>query len=434
MKKVVFITVLCSLFSSIAFAQTEDSKARSGSVYSKIGVGYPVATANVAAQSMGLLGVAYDEPFVSNLTNPAHLGSIVYGLGSGGIGIDSYNASNATESATNSNFSVNQFQLQLPILRGKLGISGSFSPVTEASFRTFNQETRYIGDGVQQDTVNLVMENKGSGGVNRAEFGLGWKINENISVGYAASLMFMSIDDGFTARFLQNSSASYRTSNYTVESNAVGFGNRFGTFIRVPDFLHSDDLLGIGASVSLPVSMSAEQKQTGTLNSGRVTLTKELPNSDGTIRMPTKITGGLSYSPNNLLMFGLEGLYQGWSNYKNDFKPSEEEMFVDRYKLGLGMQYLPYVTGSNKFLSNFKYRTGISYDTGHIKLEGQQINTLKFSFGLGIRAPRSRSSIDLSFEYGIRGTSSSNLVKEQIFGVRLSLNLAEVMFYRPKLQ
>lgn len=431
MKKVVFITILCSLFSTAAVAQIEDNKVRSGSVYSMIGVGYPVGTGNVAAQSMGLLGVSYDEPFVTSLTNPAHWGSIVYGMGSGGIGINTYSASNATANATNTNFTVNQFQLQLPILRGKLGISGSFSPVTEASFQTFSQETRYVGEGSLQDTLNLELRNKGSGGVNRAELGIGWKINKNVSVGYAASVMFLSIDDRFTASF---PGSAYRTANYTVESNAVGFGNRLGAFIRVPGFLHEDDQLGIGASVSLPVSMNANRKQTGTLSSGRITLTKELPNNEGTIRMPMKVAGGVSYSPNNLLMFGLEGLYQGWSNYKNDFKPSEESMFVDRYKLGLGMQYFPYVTGSNKFLSSFKYRTGISYDTGHLKLEGQRINTLKFSFGLGIRAPRSRSSIDLSFEYGIRGTSSTNLAKEQIFGVSLSLNLAEVMFYRPKLK
>lgn len=431
MKKVLLITVFCSLFSSVAFAQVEDNKAKSGSVYSKLGVGFPVPTANVAAQSMGLLGVSYDEPFVSNLSNPAHWGSIVYGMGSGGIGVQTYNASNASGDVTNSNLSVNQFQLQLPIVRGKFGISGSFSPVTEASFRTFSEQTRFVGDGAQQDTLNMNLDNRGSGGVNRAELGFGWKINQNISVGYAASLMFLSIDDGFTASFPQS---AYRTANYTIESNGVGFGNRFGTFIRLPDFLKKDDLLGIGASVSLPVSLDAEQKQTGTLNNGRVTLSKELPNGDGTIRMPAKIAGGISYSPNNLLMFGLEGFYQDWSNYRNDFKASEESKFTDRYKLGLGMQYFPYANGSNKFLSSFKYRTGVSYDTGHLKLEGQQINTLKFSFGLGIRAPRSRSSIDLSFEYGIRGTSSTNLVKEQIFGMRLSLNLAEVMFFRPKLQ
>jgi hypothetical protein len=102
--------------------------------------------------------------------------------------------------------------------------------------------------------------------------------------------------------------------------------------------------------------------------------------------------------------------------------------------MGLGVQYFPYVTGSNKFLSSFKYRAGASYDTGHLDIDGQRINTLKFAFGIGIRSPRSNSSIDLSFEYGIRGTETSSLAQENIWGVRLTLNLAELMFFRPKLQ
>jgi hypothetical protein len=150
--------------------------------------------------------------------------------------------------------------------------------------------------------------------------------------------------------------------------------------------------------------------------------------------MPIKIAAGVSYSPSNVLMFGAEGLYQGWSNYENDFKPDQDAFFTNRYKAGLGMQYFPYVTGSDKFLSSFKYRAGASYDTGHLKIQGEQINTLMFSFGIGIRSPNSNSSIDLSVEYGLRGTESQSLVKEQIWGFRLSLNLAEIMFFRPRLQ
>lgn len=431
MKKVVFISIVFSLLGSVAFAQSEDGKAKSGSAYSKLGIGYPVDMANTASRSMGLLGISYNEVSVGSFANPAHWGRTTYSLGVGDVGIQSYNASNATANATNSNFSINQFQLQLPIIRGKLGISGSFSPITDAQYRIFREETRYFGEGIEQDTVNMDLENRGSGGVNRAELGLGWKINSNVSIGYAGSLVFMSVDDAFTASFPQS---SFRPANFTLETSGVGFGNRFGTSVQLPALFRDSDQLGIGASVSLPVSMSAARKQTGTITRRGRSITEELPKTEGTVKMPMKISGGINYSPSNLLMVGAEGLYQGWSDYQNDFEPDEEELFVDRYKVGLGLQYFPYVTGSNKFLSGFKYRVGTSYDTGHLRIEGEQINTLKFSVGLGIRSPSSNSSVDVSFEYGIRGTESINLVKEQIWGVRLSLNLAELMFFRPRLQ
>jgi hypothetical protein len=81
---------------------------------------------------------------------------------------------------------------------------------------------------------------------------------------------------------------------------------------------------------------------------------------------------------------------------------------------------------------------GASYDSGNLKIKGENIKTLLFSAGLGLFSPTKvsgfHSSIDISFYYGIRGTKSHNLVKENIFGIKLSLNLAELFFFRPKLQ
>lgn len=431
MKKLVLTIFLFGIFGSSVLAQTESDKASSGSVYSKIGTGYPVEMGNTASQSMGLLGVSFNDPFVGNLANPAHWGRNIYGLGTGSIGLRSYNASDGTNSVTNSNFSINEFQLQLPIIRGELGISGSFSPVTEASFHTVNVSQQIFGDGAAQDTLNYTLENNGSGGINRAELGVGWKITPAISVGYAPSLLFMSHDDEFEATF-QN--LSYAPVNFAIETSGSGLAHRFGTSIQLINVFKKDDQFGFGATVDLPATIDSEQKETGTIGNGVQNLTSELPNSEGSIKLPLKVSGGVSYSPSNLLMVGAEGFYQGWSNYQNDLRPSEEDLFVDQYKLGLGMQYFPYVTGSDKFLSYFKYRVGASYDTGHLRVEGERINTLKFSFGLGLRSPSSNSSIDLSFEYGIRGTESMNLAKEHIWGMRLSLNLAELMFFRPKLK
>lgn len=430
MKRLVFITAALFLLGSSAFAQSDDRKATSGSVYSKVGIGYPTEMGNTAAQSIGLSGVSFNDTFVGSVVNPAHWGSTVYALGTGGLGVDSYNASNGTENVTNTNFSVNQFQLQFPVVRGKFGISGSFSPVTEAKFRTYEENSVVVNEP-QGDILDYSVENRGSGGANKAELGFGWKLNSNISIGYATSLVFLSMDDEFVARFPES---PYRDANFNIETSGVGFGHRVGTFIELPDLLREDDHLGIGASVDFPVELDSEQKQTGFVGEGGVNLTRELENGDGPIQMPMKINGGVSYSPSELLMVGVEGLYEGWSDYENDFKSSEGEMFDDRYKIGLGMQYFPYVTGSTKFLSSFKYRAGASYDTGHLQMDGQRINTLKFGFGIGIRSPRSNSSIDLGFEYGIRGTNSASLVQENIWGVSLSLNLAEVMFFRPKLQ
>lgn len=435
MKKVVLIALLFCVGSSVAIAQSEDGKAKSGSVYSKLGIGFPVDIGSASARSLGLSGVSYNEINVANLANPAHWGNLVYGLGAGGVGLESFDASQGDNTAQNTHFSIDQFQLQFPVIRGKFGISASFSPVTQSSFRNYQEDVRYTGEGSAQDTLIYGIENRGSGGANRAEIGFGWQISQQFSVGYAASAVFVSLDDQFTGVF---ANSDYQSVTYQLETSGYSFGNRFGAFFRQSELFNEDDELGIGASVSLPVTIGAEREQTST-QGGRTIAISESDGpqlGSGDISLPLNITAGVSYQPGELSMLAAEGSYEGWSNFKNDFKSSEEDLFTDRYKMGLGFQYFPYITGSNKFLSQFKYRLGASYDTGHLEIQGQKINTLKFSFGLGVLSPRSNSnsSMDLSLEYGLRGTNSANLVKEQIWGVRLSLNLAEIMFFRPKLQ
>lgn len=430
MKRLLLIAFVFSLTGSVALGQDgTESQASSGSVYSKLGIGYPVGIENTASSSAGLLGVSFNQPNVGSLANPAHWGSTVYGLGSGGLSLQSYKATAGNNSATNVSFSPNQFQLQLPIIRGKFGISGSFAPLSRSNFRIFRQTTRFVDRGSIQDTLQYTIENTGSGGVNRAEVGFGWKINDHISVGYAPSVAFISQDEEFTSSF---NDLTYRRVSYTYETSGVGMGNRFGTFIQVPNLFRQDDQVGIGATVNLPVTINANRQKI----SGEIVETSDpVDLGDGTIRMPSKISGGISYSPSNILMIGVDGLYQGWSSYSNDFStPQSSVSYVDRYKMGMGMQYFPYLTDSDNFLSNFKYRFGASYDTGHLSIRSQRINTLMFSMGLGILSPNSNSSIDLSLEYGIRGTNSSNLAKEQVWGLELSLNLSEIMFFRPKLQ
>lgn len=413
---------------------TEDL-VKSGTVYSKTGVGYPVDLGSSSAEGMGLTGVSFIEPFVPGLANPAQWGSTVYGMATGGIGLENYNASDNQGSSAGSVFSANYFQAQLPIVRDKFGISAAVAPYSRSSFKFVNTGSHITESGGTVDTLNYLSENSSGGGVNMVELGFGWKINPNISVGYAGSLVFASIDDEFTTDFERD----FITVNFTRQTSGIGFGNRFGTFFSFSDMLREDDRLSIGASVNLPLTLDAEkiEETDKVLPNGRtqtIVLKEGEGLGDGNIELPMTVNGGITYHPSSLLSISTEAVYQKWSQYTNDFNIEDEQFLTDRYKLGMGFRYFPYLKNSDRFLSNFKYRLGASYDTGHLKIEGQNIETLMFSFGLGILSPKSRSSVDLSFQYGFRGTHDQNLIKENIWGMSLSVNLAELMFFRPKLQ
>lgn len=433
---IIVSAIVLSLTGTVYAQQAGDSQVRTGTLYSKIGVGFPVDLGSSAADGMGLNGVSFIEPFVPGLANPAQWGSTGFGLATGGLSLQSYSASSNQGSTTNSTFSADYFQVQLPLIRNKLGVSTSLSPLTRSAYQVSETGTRITDDGTGVDTLNYNGVNNSDGGVSKLEVGFGWRINNNLSVGYAPSLVFASIDNEFSTRF---DDPAFSTVAFTRQTSGIGFGNRFGILLNTSKIFQSNDRMSLGAAVSLPVNLNAEKVETSNkrLASGRIE-TIELKDGpglgDGSIRLPLSVNAGLTYEASRLLSFSTEAIYEKWSQYSNDFNVDGEQLLTDRYKIGMGIRYFPYIIGSNRFLSKFKYRLGASYDTGHIKLEGENIETLMFSIGLGILSPRSRSSVDFSFEYGFRGTESQNLIQENIWGLRLSVNLAELMFFRPKLQ
>lgn len=436
MQKRLLITLFLCFSSFAAFAQTDDSLVDEGSAYSQFGIGFPVDYGSSAADGIGIFGVSYLEPAVASMANPAHWGSTVYGMATGGVGISNFSSEDNFGTAQNSLIYVNQFQLQLPIYKNKLGVSASFTPYTQAGFQVTESSTQIVGSGASQDTLLIDSQNTGSGGVNRIEVGFGWKINSNISVGYAPSLVYASIDNEFQTTIADSANDDgtfYRPIRFTEQSSGTGFGNRFGVFVTLPSVAKEDDQLNFGATLNLPVKLTGERVQvnnSASVGSGADDITL----AEGSIQLPLGLTTGITYKTSDKLALTTEALYQKWSNYGNDLKNENEQVFTDRFRIGAGISYFPFVTGSTKFLSQFKYRFGASYDSGHLELNGENIDTIMLSAGLGLLSPNSNSSIDLSFEYGFRGTKSQDLVKENIWGFKLSLNLAEIFFFRPKLQ
>jgi len=205
------------------------------------------------------------------------------------------------------------------------------------------------------------------------------------------------------------------------------------------DLFSKGNILSLGLTATLPVTLNSDRKLEFEKDIGNQLQTVVISEGEnlgsGDVSLPLELSGGLTYYFGQIANVSFETQFQGWDDADFDFEPSQEALLKNRYKFGLGAQFHPYRTRSNSFFANFKYSAGVSYDTGHLEINEQNIETLLFSVGLGILSPqRSRSTVDLGLQYGIRGTKSSGLVKEDIWTFKISVNLAELMFIRPKLQ
>jgi outer membrane protein assembly factor BamA len=95
----------------------------------------------------------------------------------------------------------------------------------------------------------------------------------------------------------------------------------------------------------------------------------------------------------------------------------------------LGGFYLPKINSISSYFKRITYRAGIRLeDTGILVSNNDSnnnftaVNDFGISFGLGLPL-KQMSSLNISLEYGQRGTTDNNLIKENYFNVGLSLSL-----------
>lgn len=414
----------------------DNTSAKSGSFYSAFGFGIPADVHSPSSMGIGLPGVSNYSGMSPNVANPAHWGLISYTQGNIALGLDTFDSVDYAASARNTFFGIESFQFALPLLRNKLGASIAFTPLVRSDYK--RRENGFIDPlpGMNQGEVEYIITTLSSGGLNRFEVGFGFQPVNNVSFGYAFSANLLSIENDITPIFAD---LQYTPSPYAVDIEGYDFGHRLGMYAYKSNLFRDNDQLAFGASISLPITIDAERAVSmfRSVNGQRelISINERDPARTGTVKLPLEFNTGLTYNLNRLTNIVAELQIQKWDDAEFSFDSSQQQYFKDRMKAGLGLQYHPYRADQRGgFFSNFKYSLGTTYDNGHLSIQDQDIETLFLHAGIGLMSQRSASSVDLSFHYGIRGTESSNLVKENIWGFKLSLNLAEFMFVQQKFQ
>lgn len=435
-KRYKLILILFAGLFAVTNAEAQNNNlADSGSFYSGIGFGLPVDSFSPYSMGMGLSGVANYSGFSANISNPAHWGLTGFTQATLSAGLRNIYSSDLTNSSRKLNFGIDQFQITFPIIRNRLGISASVTPMTRGNYRRISSGLYNPLPGLSNSVLYNFTTN-GSGGVNRFETGAGYAITSNISVGYAFSGNILVMNETVVPQF---SDIQFRTVNFERKKKGYSFGHRFGLYAFTQSVLGSEDQLSFGATLSLPVEIDAEQEITAfrSVDNQRILVdyNENSPSRNGTIKLPLEFNTGLTYNLSRFVNFGAELLLQQWSDALYSFDTNQQNLFKDRARAGFGVQYHPYRSDQlGGFFSRMKYSTGVTYDTGSLEINGEDIETITFNAGIGLMSVQSVSSIDLSIHYGIRGTESLSLVKENVWGFKLSLNLAEWMFVRQRFQ
>lgn len=424
------IAGLCLVFSTVAFAQENNA-----SPYSFYGIGDVKFKGTVENRSMGGLGILPDSIHI-NLQNPASYSALKLTTFTLAGTNTSTNLKTTDGSANVGRTTFDYIAVALPFK--KIGVSFGLMPYTSVGYRV--QNTLPPGN-TNTDGFNRFRQFTGSGGVNRVYGGAAYKITNNFSVGADFQYFFgdiqtqslvslTTIADPDTS-FLQYATREINKSSYSGAGVNIGVTYQGAVSKKYKWFASAT------YSPETTLSSTTDRSISTVLFSSSGESVRDqfdVTTSKADVKIPSKIAIGTGFGQERVWFAGAEYTYQESNKLGNRFDNVTNSSFENAHKFSFGGYYIPKYLSYTSYLSRVTYRAGVKYEKTGLLLNGEHINDMGLSVGVGL--PLSGivggSNLNIGAEIGKRGTTSAGLIREQYVNIFVSLSLNDKWFVKRK--
>jgi len=397
----------------------------SSSPYSFFGIGEQYSQSTVEQSSMGQIGVASSSNYYLNFINPAANADLRVATYSFGLLHNYLTIKDNTGSQSASSTNLKYISLGFP-LGEKAGFSAGFQPISEVGYTFTNR-------GFDENTgdLNSITRFSGDGGVSRVFGGFGVKITDEINLGIEVDYSFGKTNNDILNQRADVQLATKYSQSSIIRGGSVKLGGQYHRQLK------NNLQLDLGATLKLNNDLSATGTEllyslTIANNGGErprdTTFNRE---ASGEFNSPFSTNIGAGIGKINKWYAGLEYQFAdalsatGYLNRSNAAYNYESSS-----RLSLGGFYIPKINSINSYFERVTYRAGLRYENTGLSVNGDptsnnftSINDFGMSFGLGLPLGNGVSNLNIGLEYGIKGTTSNNLIQENYFNIRASLSL-----------
>lgn len=418
-------TFLIALFS---VSYVSYSQQNTDSPYSYYGIGELASKASTEESLMGGIG-SFADTIRVNRQNPATLSRLKFTAFSAGISMKTKkivsNVTNVNTEAT----SVDYITLGFPITK-KLGLSAGLSPYSSVGYKLLS---RKVIDGATH-----LSSFEGKGNVNQTFLAAGYQIYKGLSLGVGLNFNFGKIEMNDA---LSISNVQFTTSEYS-QSLLRGFSSNFGLYYE-QNIKHR--LKFSSSLVYNPEgTLTSKNQRTVSVHSleNNVSVQKaqssenlaKLGLHETKLTIPMQIRMGAGIGEEQKWYTAVEYTFEKNSSFSNPFLSTTNLKYDNGYKFSVGGFYIPQYNSFTSYWKRVTYRAGMKYEKTGIVINNTSIDDFGISFGVTVPVTRSFSNITLGVEYGKRGTTSQNLVKENYFNLKVGFSLNDKWFQKTKYQ
>jgi len=416
MKITKFLAAIAACFLALPLAAQNSTM----TPYSRYGYGMLSDNATSAQRAMGGVGYAMNSGRQINVMNPASYAAVDSLTFIFDMGMDlsclwqEENGNRSHQFAGGLDYITMAFRLHK-----HLGASIGLLPYSS------------VGYAFGSDIENGATRRSGDGSINQAYLGVGWEPFSKFMVGFNFGYIFGS------------------TTNSTYASTDLGSSTLFQRQLEVRDWnldlgvqyainLNSRSRLTLGARFSPGKDLHGntmgiyyDQNRYDENNKLKID-TVGYTRLKGNYTLPATIGAGVNYQWGGRLMAELDFTYQPWKDAKYaKIENFEETNFENRWRLGLGLEFIPHPRGS--YFRRIQYRAGGYLNHDYLNISGNKIKEYGLSLGFGFPVPGFKTIVNLGFEYKHRQASPVALIKEDYFNITIGVNFNEMWFRKSKI-
>ena len=426
---VIVVMLLCS--STFVVKAQETDALGTYTPYSLYGIGEISKQGTAINRSMGGIGVGVRDNRYINYLNPASItarDSLSFMLDFGVDAKNFYNSDGEHKSAFNT-FGVHNFIFTAPIYRKSAFIVG-VSPYSNIGYKFENTEN---DDYLVSKYGDIKYQKYGTGSINQLFLGAAMNITKNISIGAEYIYYFGALERFSNINF--NSTAALRNIetgwDYSLGASSGRVGAQyFGTISKEKKLS-----LTVGATYRFATKLKGDYTRFA-YATGAITDTIEHVeyNDYNKMSIPAEISAGFSINKKDKWMFGFDYVRQDWSKETLEYVSTEKAQTAPASSYRLGFEFIPNKYDIRYYMKRVTYRFGAYYDQSYLKIGGNQVNAAGVTLGLSLPIYRMYNAVNFSVDFGQRGSTKNNMVRERYVQFNLNIILHDIWFVKYRYQ
>ena len=400
------------------------------SPYARFGPGTLDLQGSFRVLSMGGAGTALGGPLDINYSNPASYSKVDTNSFVFDFGFD-YRIlvlDDGTKTHFSEDLNFRHLVMAFPIGK-RIGFAAGAIPYSSGYYNIIS--TTKLGDTNFDPLIGETEErHRGVGGYNNIFWGIGISPIKNLSIGVNMTFLLGEIKKENAYLFLDDNNHFH--SHSKEEAKIRGFNFNYGVQYTIDfknDFYSTAGFTFTGSKKYKAETMSLISRYS--IYTGSVLSTDTLAyneNLNNSITLPQSISFGLVIGKKDFFTIAADYSMTDWSE---SLFFGYESYFTNSNTIRLGAELIPNKSSNYNIFNRVEYRIGGHITDSHLMVNNEQLKEFGITFGAGIPLNKTKSRINLYFEYGNRSGSFENgLHIETYYNAGMSFNFYDYWFFK----